>query len=429
MKIAFVVQRYGSEVNGGAELLCRRLAERFSSLWDIDVLTTCAQDYMTWQDEYQGGVSRLNGVTLKRFPVTFKRNPWLFSRCYDFVAMTEQARLRGRGWRLLHKIYQKTGFQWLVERVWMLLQGPYSLSLQSYIRKHEKEYDIFVFFTYTYATTWYSLPAVRHKSIVLPMAHDDVAYRLNVYDQTFQDTENFIFLTPEEKILVEQRVCLTQKRDVIASLGTEIPEDADGKRFRSQTGILASFVLYVGRVEEQKGCPDMVHHFVEYKKKYPSDLKLVVIGKEFWSLPKFEDIIPLGFVDEQCKIDAMAAAEILIMPSAFESLSIVLLEAWSVKTPCLVTRACEVLVGQCERSQGGMVYDTTESFINHLHHLLCSPEEVKLLGENGYRYVQQHYVWEQIEASWDSLVCEVVQGNRNYQGEKITSVSPKVRPT
>ena len=41
-KLAFVVQRYGLEVNGGAELLSRQLVEHLQQQYDIEVLTTKA---------------------------------------------------------------------------------------------------------------------------------------------------------------------------------------------------------------------------------------------------------------------------------------------------------------------------------------------------------------------------------------------------
>ena len=67
MKLAFIIQRYGAEVLGGAEHLCRLVAERLAPSHDVEVLTTCARDYVTWANEYPEGVDRVRGVTVRRF--------------------------------------------------------------------------------------------------------------------------------------------------------------------------------------------------------------------------------------------------------------------------------------------------------------------------------------------------------------------------
>ena len=54
-KIAFVNQRYGLEVNGGSELLCRQMAEKLSEIYDVEVITTCALDYVSWENHYAAG--------------------------------------------------------------------------------------------------------------------------------------------------------------------------------------------------------------------------------------------------------------------------------------------------------------------------------------------------------------------------------------
>ncbi len=54
MKVAFVVQRYGLEISGGAELHCRWVAEHMNKHWEVEVLTTKALDYITWKNHFPG---------------------------------------------------------------------------------------------------------------------------------------------------------------------------------------------------------------------------------------------------------------------------------------------------------------------------------------------------------------------------------------
>src|SRR5262249_39261861 len=147
MKVAFVVQRYGLEVNGGAELHCRQVAERMAKYWDVEVLTTCAIDYMTWQNEYPPGLTVVNGVAVQRFPVDGPRDVAAFSRLSASVlagGASRNAELR-----------------------WMQAQGPFSSALLDYLQRHHQTYDLFIFFTYLYASTFFGLPLVADRSILV----------------------------------------------------------------------------------------------------------------------------------------------------------------------------------------------------------------------------------------------------------------------
>jgi glycosyltransferase involved in cell wall biosynthesis len=125
-------------------------------------------------------------------------------------------------------------------------------------------------------------------------------------------------------------------------------------------------------------------------------------------IPAHPDIITLGFVSEQTKWDALAACEALVMPSVNESLSMVLLEAWSVGKPVIVNGRCEVLVGQCRRSNGGLWYSTYEEWAE-IFACLQAGRVSNVLGRQGWRFVREHYSWPSIERAYLESVEAVAE--------------------
>jgi glycosyltransferase involved in cell wall biosynthesis len=124
-------------------------------------------------------------------------------------------------------------------------------------------------------------------------------------------------------------------------------------------------------------------------------------------VPKHPDIISLGFVSEQEKFNGIKSAKLLIMPSKYESLSMVLLEAWLCNTAVLVNGKCDVLKGQCIRSNAGLYYENYYEFEGCLDFLLSNDNVRNTLGKNGMKFVLQNYSWENIEKKYISLLQNI----------------------
>jgi glycosyltransferase involved in cell wall biosynthesis len=146
-----------------------------------------------------------------------------------------------------------------------------------------------------------------------------------------------------------------------------------------------------------KGCGELFHHFERYAARRPDGLDLVLIGSKHMDVPAHPRIRHLGFLPDDDKFDGLAAADALIMPSPFESLSMVTLEAWALGRPVLVNGACDVLRGQVLRSRAGLYYENTDEFCEALYTLEASGPAGPLLGRNGRAFFRRHYTWPTIE--------------------------------
>ncbi len=379
MKIAFVVQRYGLEVNGGAELLCRQIAEHLSKYFTIEIITTCAIDYVTWKNEYPEGISFLNNILLHRFPVDYPRDNQKFNQYSE---------------KIFNQPHIKND-----EIRWMKLQGPLSSELFNYIKEKENDYDLFIFFTYLYCTTFFGLPLVSNKAILVPTAHDEPPIYLSIFNDLFKLPQAILYNTEEEEKFVNLKFKVESTPHTIIGTGIDVPDTIDPAAFEQKYG-LKNFIVYVGRVDESKGCGELFNYFLRYKREKPSSLILVVLGKPVMELPRHPDIFPLGFVSEEDKFNCISASELLVMPSVFESLSIVLFEAWYCNRPVLVNGNSEVLKGQCIRSNGGLWYTSYEEFKEGLEILLKNRDIRKILGENGRGFVDTNYSWEIVEEKY-----------------------------
>jgi glycosyltransferase involved in cell wall biosynthesis len=382
MNVAFVVQRYGTEICGGSEQLCRQVAERLARHVAVEVLTTCAADYMTWQDVHDPGLSFVNGVPVRRFRVDYPRTVPLFNH-------------------LCEAVFSEKSCPELEQR-WAREQGPYSSDFLRFLKTDGERFDVFIFFTYAYGLTFFGLPRVAERSLLVPTAHDEPAFHLPIYRSLFAQPRGFIFSTAEEQSLVLQKFGLTTP-SVVIGIGIDERQNGDSAvvpdRYRDR--VRQPFLLYLGRIDEAKGCRQLLEYFIRFRAEHPeTSLQLVLAGKALMEIPPHPDIVVLGFLEEEEKLQVLAAAQLLIMPSLYESLSIVVLEAWSVGVPVLVNGRCRVLSGQCRRSGGGMEYSAYDDFKRELIHLARMPSFGREVGERGRRFVQANYAWPVVERKY-----------------------------
>jgi glycosyltransferase involved in cell wall biosynthesis len=187
---------------------------------------------------------------------------------------------------------------------------------------------------------------------------------------------------------------------VVVGIGSEVPARPQPDRFRQKYGLTSPFVVYVGRIDENKGCPELFAYFQRYAAAIAGEVQLVLMGNSVLPVPDHPRITHLGFVDDQDKFDGIAAADALIMPSYFESLSMVALEAWALGTPVLANGRCDVLQGQCLRSNGGLFYESFEEFLETLALLQSNRRLAREMGERGRAYYDRHYAWPVIEGKY-----------------------------
>jgi glycosyltransferase involved in cell wall biosynthesis len=398
-----VVQRYGADINGGAELHARYVAEHLSQHAQVEVLTTCARDYVTWRDDYPAGTDVVNGVPVRRFRVDHERDAGTFGRWSNRVFNHSHS--------------------YLDELKWLDAEGPKSTPLLRYLRSKDAGYDYVFFFSYRYYHSYHGTKAMPSRAILVPTAERDEVIGLAFSSRIFRGVRALMYNSPEEKRLIQTVSDNHHVPGVVVGIGSEIPQRTQAERFRQKYEITERFALYVGRIDQNKGCKELFAFFLSALQALPKGVQLVLIGKEMLPIPDHPRIRHLGFLDDQDKFDALAASDLLVMPSYYESLSMVALEAWALGKPVLANGKCEVLRGQCIRSQAGLYYETQAEFIETLRAISESRGLNAAFSANGRRFFQQHYAWPVIEQKYLDILAEL--NEEDAAGRSSTGMEPE----
>jgi glycosyltransferase involved in cell wall biosynthesis len=387
VKLACVIHRYGAELAGGSEAHCRHLAERLAAAGhDVTVLTSCAKDYVTWANAYPAGTSTLNGVTVTRFPVRRPRRLKAFADLTDEVFDSRAP--AGR------------------EVEWFRENGPDLPALLDHLREHGASFDLVLFWSFRYAPAFFGLPLVAERAVLVPTAEEDPAIGLTVLEDYFRKPAGFLFLTPEEQRLVSGRAGRPLEPSAIIGAGLD-PAKPSAPGALDHLGLPPGFVLYLGRIDRNKGCHTLFEYFIEHLASGGAETTLVLAGPAKIPIPAHPRIRALGLVDDAIRDALLASASALVVPSPYESLSMSLLEGWNSGTPALVNADCSVLEGQVRRANGGIWYRSAREFSAGLTWLLTHPDEARALGAQGRDYVDREYRWPTVMSRVEGLLREV----------------------
>ena len=392
--IAFVPPRYGAGVVGGAEAVLTEMAHGLAARgWDVEVLTTCAQDHYTWANHFPAGTERDGDVTVTRFPIV------------KDTSGAQRAELHAR-------ILAGERLNISEEQLWVndSMRVP---ELWHHVLDHGHRYRAIVLAPYMFWTTFAVGQIHPDRTILMPCLHDEPEARLRIFQPLFAGARGIWFLSDPEAELASEIFALPPRTAVVGA-GMALPDQYDPEGFRKRHGIEGPFVYYAGRREGAKSWPELVDAYAEMRRTRGLDLTLVTSGIGPVDVPDehpYDGIVDLGFVSDEERNDAMAAAAAYVQPSALESFSRTVLEAFGAGTAVIANAAGAVVSWHIERTGAGVTYENRHQLVEALAAVAEHPSAFESLAVDARGYVEAHYrpdvVLDQLEELLGSWMREV----------------------
>lgn len=398
--ITLVSPWYGEDTTGGAETQARGLARALHALGvEVRIWSSTARDSFHPGNDahYPAGPGELDGIPLWRFkpapadqrgvPHFFRQHPNRLPPLNSFAP--HELRLLGS----------------------LLSSDELYAAILA-----EPAHTRFIFIPYPFPTSFWGALLAPERSFLLPCLHDETYAYYSTYRYLFTHVRGVLANSHAEAELVRRLYGLPDERIHVPGEGIDLTPRGDGAAFRHTYGlgdetdgsIQASatvrsasqpyLLLYVGRRDESKNIAQLLAYVREYWARRGFPMRLLLAGQGPLQLPPGAEklIVDLGYLSEQDKHAAYAAADVFVHPSIYESFSIVLMEAWLQGTPALVNGACAVTADHCQRSGGGLTFTDFGTFAAALDLLLLRPDLRRALGALGHRYVLETCNWEAV---------------------------------
>ncbi|MBV9661178.1 MAG: glycosyltransferase family 4 protein [Acidimicrobiales bacterium] len=393
MKLAVLTPRYGTEVVGGVERWLRVLSERLVADrgWQVEVHTTCAVSAATWADEYPAATTEIRGVTVHRHRSVSGRDP-------EYLHMLPRLRR------------DPASFSLEEARRYVELVGP--VCPDAVDAAAESGSDLVAVTPYLYWPAIRAVPQLGRRAIFHCAAHDEPELYLPLMPTVFASVGGFAFNSFSEQDLVERTFGLDGLPSSVVGIVVDRGSgDAGAARRHLRLDPTEAFVLCLGRVEEAKGAGGLARMWQLYRRRHRDAPRLVFIGPGAGPSEDGDGVVYAGPVPEDIKWGALAGCDVLVNPSAQESFSLVLLEAWLAGKPVVANARCGPTTEHCVRSGGGIWFEEYADFEVGMERLLRDGELRDQLGQAGRRYVESTFSWPPVLDRYEQL-AEAVAARR-----------------
>lgn len=377
--VYFVVPWYPEQPRGGAEVLAQRTVHNLRRNGvDARVLTTCIPDFRAdWAvNTFPQGSATVHGIPVERFPAD------------------------SRDWRLFDQVnlrIMRGESVTEVEAAIYVEEGIRSRAIEARVAQLPADARV-LYMPYLFGTTYWGMKI--RPGWLLPCLHNEDYAHLSPFRAMFAASEGILCNARPESDLVMEMFNIPRERVFSIGTGVETQPQGNPARFRERFKIDAPFMVHVGRKDHGKNVDGLISDYAAFARNQAGSCKLILIGPGTVPIDQSmaHQIIDLGYLSDQDKRDAVAAAEVLCVPSINESFSFVLMEAWLLNTVVLVNARCPVTSDHVRAAAGGLEYDGAAEFAESLRWILNHPHEARRMAANGGNYVRRNFDWNIIVA-------------------------------
>ncbi|HZU76733.1 MAG TPA: glycosyltransferase [Dehalococcoidia bacterium] len=386
-RIAVVSLRHGADVLGGAEAVLREAALGLHARgWNVEVLTTTAENLYSFAPSLPAGMSSDEGVPVRRFDIVPP------NRGDDSIG---------------HQLWAGARLSQAEELRWMNT-GARSPGLFEHVLEHADQYTALICGPYHAWTAFVCAEIVPQKVMLMPCLHDEPMARMDIFRHEFEDSRSLWFLSEPEMDLAQRMFCLPQSARVMGA-GVNVPDAYDRDGFRARHGLEAPFLLYAGRRERMKGWSELLEQVAFANRVLDAPWHVATCGGGgLGDIPAGLAVHDLGFLPDAERSNAFAAAAAYMQPSRMESFSRTVMEAWLAQTLVIANAASDVVRWHCERSGAGLVYSDRYELMEALRLLQDEPDICRAMAAKGRDYVLGNYTWDTVLDKVEAALAELM---------------------